>query len=124
MIRLKSIEVSEAEGAINELRSEHSAVTKFEAINSFLLTDSIENVNRVLDLLEYIDVPIQALEKPFIVQIRYAVAADIKAKLEEIIAEAQGDQPRSTIPRPSRSGAPGVQPGTAIRGYGLGALPY
>ena len=116
MIRLKSIEVSEAEGAINELRSEHSVVTKFEAINSFLLTDSIENVNRVLDLLEYIDVPIQALEKPFIVQIRYAVAADIKAKLEEIIAEAQGDQPRSTIPRPSRSGAPGVQPGTAIRG--------
>ena len=115
MIRLKSIEVSEAEGAVEKLTSEFSTFTPFEAINSFLLTDSAENINRVLDLLEYIDVPIQALEKPFIVQIKYAIAADIKAKLEEIITEAQKEEQKSTVQRQRDTGAPGVQAGAAIR---------
>ena len=115
MIRLKSIEVSEAEGAIEKLTSAFSTFTPFEAINSFLLTDSAENVNRVMDLLEYIDVPIQALEKPFIVQIKYAIAADIKAKLEEIITEAQKEEKKSTVQRQRSSGPPGVQAGAAIR---------
>jgi len=115
MIRLKSIEVSEAEGAVDKLTSEFSTFTPFEAINSFLLTDSAENINRVMDLLEYIDVPIQALEKPFIVQIKYAIAADIKAKLEEIITEAQKEEQKSTVQRQRNTGAPGVQAGAAVR---------
>ena len=108
MIPLKHIESSEAVAAIKNLHHPYATVTTFDGINSILLTDTAASINRVLQILKYIDVPIEAREEPFVIQILYAKATDIKSKLEQIIAEAQKDQKKSTIPRASLTGPPGV----------------
>ena len=108
MIALKHIEVGEAVNAIKTVHHPYANVTSYEGINSLMITDTASSINRVLQILEYIDVPIEAREEPFIVQILYAKSSDIKSKLEQIIAEAQKEQKKSTVQRQRDSGPPGV----------------
>ena len=108
MIVLKHIDIAEATKALAALRHEYGQLNAFERTNSILVTDTGGNINRMLQILRFIDQPIEAREEPQIIQIFHAKAGDIKKKLEEIIAESQKDQPKSTVPRPNASGAPGV----------------
>jgi len=108
MIPLRHIEPADAQKAIEPLKHPYGQIHVFERINSILVTDTAANVNRMLQVLAYIDQPVEAREETFVFTIRYAKAADIKKKIEEIIAEAQKDQQKSTIPQPRLSGPPGV----------------
>ena len=108
MIPLTHIEAAEAQKAITPLKHGYAQIHVFDTINSILLTDTAANVNRVLQVIEYIDQPIEAREEPIVIQIRYAKAADIKAKLEQIVKETQGEEQKSTVQRQRESGAPGV----------------
>ncbi len=108
MIVLKHIDIAEATKAIEGLRHDYGQINAFERTNSILVTDTGGNINRMLQVLRFIDQPIEAREEPQVIQIFHAKASDIKQKLEEIIAESQKDQPKSTVPRASPSGAPGV----------------
>lgn len=108
MIVLKHIDVAEATSAIQMLRHEYGKINPFERTNSILVTDTPANINRMLQIIRFIDQPIEAREEPSVIQIFHAKASDIKQKLEEIIAESQKDQQKSTVPKPNSSGAPGV----------------
>ena len=108
MIVLKHIDIAEATKAIDGLRHEYGQVHAFERTNSILVTDTGSNINRMLQIIRFIDQPIEAREEPQVIQVFHAKAVDIKKKLEEIIAESQKDQPKSTVPRSNPSGAPGV----------------
>ncbi len=115
MIVLKHIDIVEATKAIDPIRSEFAQVNPFERTNSILVTDTADNINRILQILRYIDQPAEAREEPNVIQIRFAKAADIKKRLEEIIADSQAEQKKqSTVPRPKSSGSPGVDT-TAVR---------
>ena len=109
MIPLKHIEAAEAQRAIQPLQHSYAQAHVFEGINSLLLTDTAANINRVMQVIAMVDQPIEAREEPIVVQIHYAKASEIKAKLEQILAEAQGEQ-KSTVQRQRESGAPGVEP--------------
>ena len=108
LIPLKHIEIAEAQKAIESLKHAYGTIHAFESINSMLVTDTAATINRVVEMVGYIDQPILAREEPNIIQIRYAKASDIKAKLLEIVEQAQLDQKKSTVPRQRNSGAPGV----------------
>lgn len=108
MIVLKHIDIAEATKAVEVLRHEYGQVNAFERTNSILVTDTAGNINRMLQVLRFIDQPIEAREEPSIIQIRHAKASDIKGKLEEIIKASQEDEQKSTVPQAKASGAPGV----------------
>lgn len=109
MIPLTHIAIAEARTAIETLKHSFGQIHLFERTNSILLTDTAANINRIIEILSYIDQPVEAREEPHVVVIRYAKAGEIKAKLEEIIADQQKEEQKSTVPAPKRSGSPGVE---------------
>jgi len=108
MVALKHIDIQEATTAIEPMRNEKGQIHAFERTNSLMLTDYAGNINRMMQVLRMLDQPIEAREEPNIIQIRYARAADIKQRLEEIIAESQKEA-QASAPRQRTSGRPGVE---------------
>lgn len=108
LIPLKYIDITEAEKAIKSFIHAYGQIQLFERTNSILLTDTAANVNRVIEVLAIIDQPVLKLEEPHVVPIRFSKASSIKAKLELIIKDAQGDEAKSTVPRQNASGPPGA----------------
>ncbi|MFC1497393.1 secretin N-terminal domain-containing protein, partial [Verrucomicrobiota bacterium] len=109
MIPLKHIDASEAEAAIRELRHSYGKALIFARINSMLITDTDQNVNRMIEVIKLIDHPVVAREELHIVSVSHAKATDIKKKLEEIIAESQAEaKQKKTAAQPKSSGSPGV----------------
>ncbi|NQT93272.1 MAG: type II secretion system secretin GspD [Lentisphaerae bacterium] len=116
MIPLNHIDIAEARKAIETLKHAYGQIHMFERTNSILLTDTAVNINRITEILAYIDQPVEAREEPHVVVIRYAKAGEIKQKLEELIADQQKEAQKSTVPAPKRSGSPGVQRATRVTG--------
>jgi general secretion pathway protein D len=108
MIVLRHIDSVEATKTIEPLRNEFGQINALERTNSILVTDTADNVNRMLQILRYVDQPPEIREEPNIIEIRHAKATEIKQKLEEIIAETLEKQKQSTVPRPSSTGSPGT----------------
>jgi type II secretion system protein D len=123
MVQLKYIDISEAQGIITGFVRTGAQIQAIERTNSILITDSADTVNRIVEVLQYIDKPIIAREEPNIIQIKYAKAVDIKARLEEIIKSAQEEQEGKPVNMPEErmSGAPGtvrrqLPPGVSLPG--------
>lgn len=108
LIQLRNIDVAEATKAITPLKHAYGQIHGFERNNSVLVTDTASTVNRIIEIIGMLDQPIEALEVPNIVRIRFSKASEIKAKLEEIIADTQKDVQKSTVPRSKDTGSPGV----------------
>ena len=108
MVALRHIDIQEATAAIEPMRNEKGQIHAFERTNTIMITDYASNINRMLQVIRMLDHPIEAREEPNIIQIRFARAAEIKQRLEEIIADSQRDQQQATAPRQRASGAPGV----------------
>ncbi len=108
LIKLKHIEFAEADKAIKPLlHSARGQIHHFELINSLMVTDTEANVRRMLQMIEHLDVPVPVHEEPAVVKIEFAKASEIKAKLEEVIAESQAEARKTvTVSRPAPSGSP------------------
>ena len=74
MISLKHIDGSEALKAIGFIKHPYAQVQLFERINSILVTDTQANINRMVEIIGYIDQPLESREEPNIVLIKYAKA--------------------------------------------------
>ncbi len=109
MIPLRHITTKEAQAAITALKHDYAAVQAFERTNSILITDTAESVKRIIDIVTYLDQPIERREEHHIIAIKHAKASDIKSKLEEIIKQTEDEESESTVPRPKDSGSPGVE---------------
>ena len=106
LIRLSHITAEEAQKAIEGFKDPNGLFQVFERNNAILVTDTQENVNRMLEIIKELDVPNPVLEEVFVREVKYALATDIKTYLETIVTESQKDDQKSAA-APKTSGAPG-----------------
>ncbi len=111
MITLKNISLDEAKKAIEGFKRKEGLIQTFERTNSVLITDTVENVNRMMEILKFIDQPLVNRDEVNVRPLKFAKAADIKKRLEEIVAESQKEQQQNkqtTAPEAKTSGSPGI----------------
>ena len=111
MITLKNISLDEAKKAIEGFKRKEGLIQTFERTNSILITDTVENVNRMMEILKFIDQPLVNRDEVNVRPLKFAKAADIKKRLEEIVAESQKEQQQNkqtSAPEARASGAPGI----------------
>ena len=89
MIPFKNIGTDEAQKALEGFKSNSGILLVFERTNSILVTDTEQNINRMLEIAKSIDIATPVLENVFVRQIQNASAADIKQALEAIVQESQ-----------------------------------
>lgn len=113
----KNISAEEAQKVIESFKRPDGQIQYLERTNSLLVTDTQENVNRMIEILEFIDKPLPVLEEVNVYPIKYAKAADIKTALEEFVAASREEDENSkrttAAPRPSNSLSGGMRPGTS-----------
>ena len=106
MIVFKNITVEEAQKALEGFKAPEGLFQVFERTNAILVTDTQENITRMLEVVRAIDIATPVTEDVFVRQIEYALATDIKEHLETIVTESQKDEnPKKSGPK--QSGAPG-----------------
>ena len=71
-----------------------------------------ENVNRMIEILEFIDKPMPVLEEVQVYSIKYAKAEDIKKTLEEFVQASREEEQAAT----NRRSTPAPRPGNSISG--------
>ena len=91
MIHLNNISAEEAQKALEGFKDPNGLFQVFERSNTILVTDTQENINRMLSIIKELDVAAPVTEEVFVKQIEFAVAADIKTALETIVTESQKD---------------------------------
>ena len=106
MIVFKNIAVDEAQKALEGFKAPEGLFQVFERTNAILVTDTQENINRMLEVVRAIDIATPVLEDVFVRQVEYALATDIKEHLETIVTESQKDEQQKKS-GPKQSGAPG-----------------
>ena len=108
MVQLRYISIEEASKAITPFKRADGGVQVFERTNSILLTDRADNVNRMMEIIRFLDQPHPAREEVNVCPIRFAKAANIKQRLDEIVAESQKAASGKATPQANSSGAPGM----------------
>ncbi|MCX7916141.1 MAG: hypothetical protein N3A53_07545, partial [Verrucomicrobiae bacterium] len=79
--------------------------------NSILITETAQNINQMLQIIQFIDQPSPLRVETRIYTLRHARAGDVVSRLQQIIQETQqlGAQPATTAPQPA------PQPGQPVR---------
>lgn len=109
MIQLRYITIDEVKTAIEGFKRPQGAIQLFERTNSILVTDAAENVNRILEIIRFVDQPRAVREVVNVRPIRFAKAANIKQRLDEIVSESQkAQQAAKETPVAKATGAPGI----------------
>ncbi len=108
MIQLKAITAAEAQKALEGFKKPDGLFQVFERTNSILVTDTQENVNRMLEIVKFIDQPLMVLEKVFFKVVRFAKAEDIKKRIEELVAESQKQTQAKDEVKANAAGSPGT----------------
>ena len=112
MIPFQYIPAAEGQKALEGFKDPNGLFQVFERTNAILVTDTQENINRMLEMVRVLDVPSAVLEDVFVRQIKFALAADIQKALEAIVTESQKETSKDTVTTKS-SGTPGFTRSTA-----------
>ncbi len=110
LIRLQHITAEEAQKALEGFKAPEGLFQVFERNNTILVTDTQENINRMLEIIKELDVANPVMEDVFVRQIKFAVASEIKTALETIVTESQKENQQGSS-GPKSSGAPGFSGG-------------
>lgn len=106
LVPLKHISASVASQVIEQLRSKFGSSVVYEPTNLIILTDANSNVERLLGILEAIDVPTPGLETE-IVRLRYADAATVSNTITQVVAASAAKRSQTAAGRqPAPGGAP------------------
>lgn len=113
MLELKYITIAEAQPVVQQFLHGYGKIQPMERINSLLITDTSQNIQRILEILEFIDRPVVSRVETRVYEVQYAEAGKIAAKLNEIIADLQeGKQetstPQAAQPSEVRATPPGI----------------
>jgi type II secretion system protein D len=95
MMPFKNIGVEEAQKALEGFKSDTGILLVFERTNSILVTDTQQNINRMMEIAKAIDIATPVLENVYVRQIKNASAAEIKTALEAIVQESQKEQEKN-----------------------------
>jgi general secretion pathway protein D len=94
IIPLNNVQIPEVQAAVQHLMHTYGKIQTLEGSNSLMITDTEANVNRIRELIQFMDQASASIE-PRIYEIQFADAVEISAKLAEIITMAQGDQAKA-----------------------------
>ncbi|MEI8244004.1 MAG: secretin N-terminal domain-containing protein, partial [bacterium] len=114
MVQLRYISIDEASKAIAPFKRGEGQIQVFERTNSILLTDRTENVNRMMEIIRFLDQPRAVREEVNVRPIKYAKAANVKSRLDEIVAESQKATAGKATPQASGSGSPVIRSVTPL----------
>jgi general secretion pathway protein D len=114
VIELKHIRVNEAKPVIENFVRAGGQVQELGTDgDKFRVIDSADNVNRILEMIGYLDRPIVAIETNVIREIRFAKATAIKGTLDQIVTALKAEEAASkTSAATERQSGP---PGTVTR---------
>jgi general secretion pathway protein D len=109
IIPLKHIAVSDAQKIVEGIKNTYGIIFLIEKTNSILVMDNAANVNRIMQIISYIDTPVERREEPYTRTVLYAKASDIKKTIDAMVADFQKEQQSSQkISTTKDSGSPGV----------------
>jgi type II secretion system protein D len=109
MVRLKYVSVDDAFKAIEGFKRDDGQITLFKDLQSILILDSAENVNRMLEIIAFIDIELPIRDKVFYRKIEWAKAADIQKKLNDFVAESQKQMQGKESIQTKTTGSPGME---------------
>lgn len=112
VITLKYIEIAEAQPIIQSFIHGYGKIQPLERTNSLLITDTAGNMNRILEILDYIDQPAESQVETRIYELRYAEAGGVASRLNELIADSQAKEEKPRVDTGQTAGqAPPSIPG-------------
>ena len=123
MIPFENMTAEDAQKVLEGFKSNMGLLIVFERTNKILVTDTEQNINRMLEIARAIDIASPATEQAFVRQIKNASVEEIKTVLEKIVEDSQKWQEKNKAPANAQQ--PGAQPwrpgqqGLAGRGGGL-----
>lgn len=89
ILDLKYIALSEAVPILQTLIRGTGKIQPIERTNSLLVTDTSGNLQRILEVLDFIDRPEEARVETRVFELRHAKADQVAARLNELIADSQ-----------------------------------
>jgi len=111
MVALKYIEMEDAMTIVQAMLHGYGKVQRFDRINSMLVTETSANLKRIYEILEMVDQPTELRIETRIYEIKYAKAADIASRLNELVSDSQGDKAEKV----AQVAAPIRRPASMIR---------
>ena len=107
LIQLKHLEIDEIQPVIQELMNPFAKIQPIARMNGFLITDTSANIERAVDFINHLDVPVEVREEVRVYELTYAKAADVAGRINELIAESQ-QAAQQTANRVSRGAVSGT----------------
>ena len=93
LISLKYLELEDANTIVQSMLHGYGKVQRFDRIGSLLVTETAANLKRIAEILALVDQPTELKVETRVYEIQHAKAADIAARLNELISGSQGDKP-------------------------------
>lgn len=103
VINLTFMEIAEIQPIIQSLIHGYGKIQPLERTNSLLITDTAANIRRILEVIEFVDRPVEIQEDMFVRELMYAEASQVAGRLNELIADAEDRDVRA---RPAARAAP------------------
>lgn len=114
----KNVSAEEVQKVVEGFKRPDGQIQYLERTNSLLVTDTQENVNRMIEILAFIDKPMPVLEEVQVYPIRHAKAEDIKKSLEEFVEASREENEKSkkstAAPRVGNSVSGGMHRGISV----------
>ena len=111
MIELNYLTIAEAQPVVQQFLHGYGKIQPMERINSLLVTDTSQNIQRILEVLEFIDRPVVSRVETRVYEVKYAEAGKIAAKLNEIVADLQEGKQESSTPQAAQPSEVRAPPG-------------
>lgn len=86
LISLKYVGAEDMQQLLSQLISPNGMINAYTGTNSLIVIDSEDNVERLMDIIETLDIPFTDREMT-IIPISYAEATDVAEKLKEILGQ-------------------------------------
>jgi len=98
LVQLQHIDTGEAHTAIAGFIHSYGKIHKLDRTNSLLITDTSVNLKRILEIIEYLDQPVERKVRTFVIQIKHSKAGEIAGKLKQLIEELQDEKEKKKTP--------------------------
>jgi general secretion pathway protein D len=95
LVNLKYVSAEDVQQIVSQLISADGLVNAYTGTNSLILIDSEDNINRLVSIIEELDVPFSNREMT-IIPVKFADVEDVSQKLNDILGSAGGDSKKGT----------------------------
>ncbi len=92
IVELRHLSTTEVQPILQGLLHAYGKIQPLERANSLLVTDTAANLQRVMQILEYLDRPATSRVETRVYELHFAEAGQVAARINELIAESQQAQ--------------------------------